>query len=580
MAVAILECAPQSHPFEERNITLTEPVKVGRSVARIRPAVGNAIFDCKVLSRNHALLWYENGKFYLQDTKSSNGTFVNNNRLSKGTEESPPKEIFSGDVVKFGVDVVENSRNVTHNCIIAKIKLYHADGVEAMDSSRVLMPSSPGSTRPVLPQELYQLAQYLQEALHREQILESKLAALQKLVVLAQDSSENGWQALIDEDRLLSRLEMLENRLLIYSKNYSEDTLRKDLVISREDLYNYEKTAKESLRKMLEEKLEALRRVSELESSLSTSEEECNHLRQICETAQKELDMMTEKHDEQVKEVERLQHNLEEVEKERHEEIQKLLGEKSELDVKLEEYQIEEDKLVAKIESLQANNDFMKEQLTNMKARLDSWKENELQRSSLGTDSKGVQVELVNLLDLRLLQQGKDDGQDDESCEEKGQREQDSQDSLRVKLKEAQDKVDSLKNELQTAQDIIPNYKVQLASQEDILKGLESQWKESKASCENLHIQLESLQLHSQVQQSELNEAQKQLVDARKEVDSLRMRLAEALESAAEPTTPVSTPPAPFFSLLSGASQLTLKPGRNHHGTWILPKTVEVVWCG
>lgn len=62
MAVAILECAPLSHPFEERNITLTEPVKVGRSVARIRPAVGNAIFDCKVLSRNHALLWYEGGK--------------------------------------------------------------------------------------------------------------------------------------------------------------------------------------------------------------------------------------------------------------------------------------------------------------------------------------------------------------------------------------------------------------------------------------------------------------------------------------------------------------------------------------
>lgn len=50
-------------------------------------------------------------QFYLQDTKSSNGTFVNNNRLSKGSEESPPKEIFSGDIIKFGVDVVENSRN-------------------------------------------------------------------------------------------------------------------------------------------------------------------------------------------------------------------------------------------------------------------------------------------------------------------------------------------------------------------------------------------------------------------------------------------------------------------------------------
>ena len=29
----------------------------------------------------------------MQDTKSSNGTFVNNQRLSKGSEESPPREV-------------------------------------------------------------------------------------------------------------------------------------------------------------------------------------------------------------------------------------------------------------------------------------------------------------------------------------------------------------------------------------------------------------------------------------------------------------------------------------------------------
>ena len=50
-------------------------------------------------------------QFFLQDTKSSNGTFINNQRLSKGSEESAPHEIFSGDVVQFGVDVMENSRN-------------------------------------------------------------------------------------------------------------------------------------------------------------------------------------------------------------------------------------------------------------------------------------------------------------------------------------------------------------------------------------------------------------------------------------------------------------------------------------
>ena len=49
-------------------------------------------------------------QFFLQDTKSSNGTFINNQRLSKGSEESQPRELFSGDVVQFGVDVLENAR--------------------------------------------------------------------------------------------------------------------------------------------------------------------------------------------------------------------------------------------------------------------------------------------------------------------------------------------------------------------------------------------------------------------------------------------------------------------------------------
>lgn len=38
---------------------LDEPVKIGRSVARCRPAQNNATFDCKVLSRNHALVWFD-----------------------------------------------------------------------------------------------------------------------------------------------------------------------------------------------------------------------------------------------------------------------------------------------------------------------------------------------------------------------------------------------------------------------------------------------------------------------------------------------------------------------------------------
>lgn len=52
-------------------------------------------------------------QFYLQDTKSSNGTFINSQRLSRGSEESPPCEILSGDIIQFGVDVTENTRKGT-----------------------------------------------------------------------------------------------------------------------------------------------------------------------------------------------------------------------------------------------------------------------------------------------------------------------------------------------------------------------------------------------------------------------------------------------------------------------------------
>jgi len=80
---AILQYCANSHPFEERTLALDQPVKIGRLLAKAKVSPHNGIFDCKVLSRNHALLWHENGKFFLQDTKSSNGTFVNNHRLSK-----------------------------------------------------------------------------------------------------------------------------------------------------------------------------------------------------------------------------------------------------------------------------------------------------------------------------------------------------------------------------------------------------------------------------------------------------------------------------------------------------------------
>lgn len=321
-AKAVLICRPNSHPFQERTLTLDQPVKVGRSVARARGTYTNAIFDCKVLSRNHALLWYENGKFYLQDTKSSNGTFVNNNRLSANGVESVPHEVCSGDIVQFGVDVVENNRKVTHGCIVATLKLYLHDGKEAKASQSLSVGSSVGS---VPLDELYKLNQYLQDALQREQLLDSKLAILQEVVEQTREATNLSWQAFIGEDRLLSRVEILESQLTSYSKNYSEDKMREELLRLQEDKNSYQNSAKESLGKLHQERLDAIAKLTTLEHNLKTTEEELNICKLHYQMCQEDLQELAQKYSEAQKSETSLNAQLSEAEAKKLEQDQKIL---------------------------------------------------------------------------------------------------------------------------------------------------------------------------------------------------------------------------------------------------------------
>ncbi|NXC69986.1 SLMAP protein, partial [Anhinga anhinga] len=403
-ALAIFTCRPNSHPFQERHVYLDEPVKIGRSVARCRPAQNNATFDCKVLSRNHALVWFDHktGKFYLQDTKSSNGTFINSQRLSRGSEESPPCEIMSGDIIQFGVDVTENTRKVTHGCIVSTIKLFLPDGMEARLRSDVIHAPLPSpvdkvaaNTPSMYSQELFQLSQYLQEALHREQMLEQKLATLQRLLAVTQEASDTSWQALIDEDRLLSRLEVMGNQLQACSKNQTEDSIRKELIALQEDKHNYETTAKESLRRVLQEKIEVVRKLSEVEKNnrkilycfhflYLTSKESYVHF--VIQKLRKSIPL----HVNFLFVWGFLKSFFEQVAEGRQEEIQqKGLAEKKELQHKIDEMEEREQELQAKIEALQADNDFTNERLTALQVRLEHLQEKTLKEHN----SLGIQVD-------------------------------------------------------------------------------------------------------------------------------------------------------------------------------------------
>merc|ERR1719382_958896 len=225
-------------------------------------------------------------------SKSSNGTFVNNQRLSKGSEESPAREVCSGDILQFGVDVMENSRKVTHGCIIATLKLYLPDGKEAKASPSIVN-SSPGAAIPA--QDLYQLNQYIQEALAREQFLENKPLSLQRLIGDTEVASSQGWRALMDEDRLLTRVEILESQLTTYGKAMTEDKLREETKRLMCDKESYQTAAKENLKRLVDEKLEASKRLKEVETSLSNLEEEYSSLHQLYDKVVEENKRLSEK---------------------------------------------------------------------------------------------------------------------------------------------------------------------------------------------------------------------------------------------------------------------------------------------
>ncbi|KAF9481763.1 hypothetical protein BDN70DRAFT_930595 [Pholiota conissans] len=89
------------------------PLRIGRFTDRsgLGLAAVNALgsnklaFRSKVVSRAHAEVWVESGgRFFVKDTKSSSGTFLNHVRLSPANTESKPHQIKDGDILQLGVD--------------------------------------------------------------------------------------------------------------------------------------------------------------------------------------------------------------------------------------------------------------------------------------------------------------------------------------------------------------------------------------------------------------------------------------------------------------------------------------------
>lgn len=127
-AQAILHLIPMNGTFERKTITVPffpDVLRIGRQTNnKTIPTPLNGYFDSKVLSRQHAEIWADrNGKIWIRDVKSSNGTFVNGQRLSQENRDSDPHELREQDMLELGIDIVsEDQKTIVHHKVASRVE--------------------------------------------------------------------------------------------------------------------------------------------------------------------------------------------------------------------------------------------------------------------------------------------------------------------------------------------------------------------------------------------------------------------------------------------------------------------------
>ncbi|KAH3665904.1 hypothetical protein OGAPHI_004093 [Ogataea philodendri] len=92
-----------------------DSLKIGRqNVPKVTNKITDGFFDSRVLSRNHAELFINENKLYIRDLKSSNGTFINDEKLDPHKEY----ELKMGDKLDLGTTL---ESQVAHKKITCKV---------------------------------------------------------------------------------------------------------------------------------------------------------------------------------------------------------------------------------------------------------------------------------------------------------------------------------------------------------------------------------------------------------------------------------------------------------------------------
>ncbi|KAL2822148.1 hypothetical protein BDW59DRAFT_106729 [Aspergillus cavernicola] len=210
---AILTLIPINSTFEKKQITVPfypETLRIGRQTnAKTVPTPKNGFFDSKVLSRQHAELWADrSGKVWIRDVKSSNGTFLNGQRLSPENRESDPHEIRENDTLELGIDIVsEDQKTIVHHKVSAKVEHSGIYGSMPNIFDLTLGDLDPASGNGLLPSPLSQPLSHLRgRAGSASSTRSNQSTASNQFTALQQQRQMNYWSSPLSIEQIVKRL--------------------------------------------------------------------------------------------------------------------------------------------------------------------------------------------------------------------------------------------------------------------------------------------------------------------------------------------------------------------------------------
>lgn len=204
--------------------------------------------------------------------------------------------------------------------------------------------------------DLQKLADYLQEALWREEILKKKLASLQESTTNLMNSSDKIWTSRCSEDLLRNHIRALEAQLQVCLQKFPKDAVKKLLLQMERQKLVYEDKAVIALQKATHEKTEAVTKADTLQGALNTALTEAQRWQRLYEELRLSSEQLRLKQDQSNDQLQQL-HDQQELSRVREEELTEEL-------VSLKQHNQE---LQYNIRVLEENNDVLQEEMQQLR---------------------------------------------------------------------------------------------------------------------------------------------------------------------------------------------------------------------